>query len=264
MEKILATLGVIAALVVITFIATFGTISTGSRGVVFEYGVAKKVINEWPYFVTPFVDNVDEYNVRTQKTEVSATASSKDLQAVTANIAVNFSLVPDQLIQLISSVGNSYEATVLMPSIQESVKSATAKYTAEEMITKRESIRSDIEKALAEKVQQYGIKIDGVNVTNFEFSPEFNKAIEAKVTAEQNALAQKNKLEQVKYEAEQRITQAKAEAESIKIQAEAVQSQWGADYVKLQWIEKVGARWNGQMPTTTLSEGTSMLMQLPQ
>ena len=87
--------------------------------------------------------------------------------------------------------------------------------------------------------------VDELSIVNFDFSNSFNSAIEAKVTAEQNALAAKNKLEQVKFEAEQRITQAKGEAEAIRIQAQAIQNQGGAEYVNLKAIEK----WNGDLPT---------------
>lgn len=104
-------------------------------------------------------------------------------------------------------------------------------------------------------MQSTGIIISGMNITNLEFSPSFNTAIEAKVTAEQNALAQKNKLEQVKYEAQQTIEKAKAEAESIKIQAESVNSQGGADYVKLKAIEK----WNGVLPQYQLGNATPII-----
>jgi prohibitin 2 len=93
------------------------------------------------------------------------------------------------------------------------------------LITKRELVRSDIQVALKEKIEPYGVNIVQVNIVNFEFSNSFDASIEAKVKAEQDALAQKNKLEQVKYEAQQQIERAKAEAETIRIQAEAIQKQ---------------------------------------
>lgn len=114
---------------------------------------------------------------------------------------------------------------VVNPSVQEAVKSVTAKYTAEELITKRTLVSSEIKTILVEKLSKYGIIVGDVNMVNFNFSSDFNQAIERKVKAEQEALAEKNKLETVKYQAQQTIEQAKAEAESIKIQAEAIQSQ---------------------------------------
>lgn len=135
------------------------------------------------------------------------------------------------------------------------MKASTAKFSAEELITKRAEVKDSITQTLAERMQKVGILISNVSIIDFDFSKSFNNAIEDKVTAEQEALAQKNKLEQVKYEAEQRVAQAKAEAEAIKIQAQAVTSQGGADYVKLKWIEK----WNGVLPSTSLGEGTPMI-----
>jgi regulator of protease activity HflC (stomatin/prohibitin superfamily) len=125
-------------------------------------------------------------------------------------------------------------------------KSVVAKYSAEESITKRSEVSKDIEEALNARLQKYGITIQSFNIINFEFSKSFNDAIEAKVTAEQDALTQKNKLEQVKYESEQKIVSAEAQAKAIEIQAKAIQNQGGEEYVKLKWIEK----WNGQLPTT--------------
>jgi regulator of protease activity HflC (stomatin/prohibitin superfamily) len=124
------------------------------------------------------------------------------------------------------------------------VKASTANYTAEELITKREVVRQTIQDSLTERLKQNYVDVTGVSIVDFNFSPSFNQAIEAKVTAEQNALAAKNKLEQVKYEAEQRVEQAKGEAEAIKIQTQAIQSQGGRDYVNLKAIEK----WNGELP----------------
>jgi regulator of protease activity HflC (stomatin/prohibitin superfamily) len=79
------------------------------------------------------------------------------------------------------------------------------------------------------------------------FSESFNSAIEAKVTAEQNALKEYNQLKAVEYQAQQRVTQAKGEAEAIRIQAEAITQQGGKEYVQLQAISK----WNGVMPLVT-------------
>ncbi len=125
------------------------------------------------------------------------------------------------------------------------MKANTAKYTAEQLITKREDVRAGIIALLTDKMKPFGVTVDAVNITNFDFSPQFNTAIEAKVTAEQNALAAKNKLDQVQYEAQQRVAQADGEAKAIAIQAQAINSQGGASYVQLKAIEK----WDGKLPT---------------
>jgi regulator of protease activity HflC (stomatin/prohibitin superfamily) len=125
------------------------------------------------------------------------------------------------------TVGNNEDIkrVLIDPAIQESVKAATAKYTAEELITKRTLVREDIMTNLKNKLSIDNIDIIALNITNFKFSDTFDIAIENKVKAEQDALTQKNKLEQIKYEAQQTIESAKAQAESIRIQAQAITSQ---------------------------------------
>jgi regulator of protease activity HflC (stomatin/prohibitin superfamily) len=235
--------------------SSFGAVSAGERGVKLRFKAVVGTIDEGLYFKIPLIEKVKKMDVKVQKDEVEASAASKDLQTVSSKLAINFNLSPDHVANIYKSVGIDYKIRLIDPAVQESVKAATAKYTAEELITKRELVREDIKLALSERLKEYGIVIDQVNITNFDFSKSFNEAIEAKVTAEQSALAAKNKLEQVKFEAEQRIATAQAEAEAIRIQAAAVTSQGGKDYVSLQWIEK----WNGTLPSTVLGSAVPMI-----
>lgn len=251
------TIGVIILVVIVLagLISTFGMVPAGKRGVKTRFSAVVGTVNEGLYAKIPFIEGVHKMDVRVQKDEVEAGAASKDLQTVSSKMAINYNLSPDYVASIYKTVGTDYKVRLLDPAVQESVKAVTAKYTAEELITKRELVRDEIKTLLASKMQPYGIVIDQVNITNFDFSQSFNQAIEAKVTAEQSALAAKNKLEQVKFEAEQRITTAKGEAEAIKIQAQAIQNQGGAEYVNLKWVEK----WNGQLPSTVMGDSVPMI-----
>ncbi len=174
------------------------------------------------------------------------------MQTVNATIALNYSVRPDSTAKLYQEVGVDYKVTIIDPAIQESLKAATAKFTAEELITHREEVKEQVQTTLSERLAQNGILVEQFSIVDFKFSESFETAIEAKVTAEQNALASKNKLEQVKYEAQQKIETAKADAEAIKIQAQAVNSQGGADYVQLQFAKV----WDGHLPTTMIPGGS--------
>lgn len=236
---------VFVALMAFLILNPFVKISAGERGVVLRWGaVQDEILGEGIHWITPIAKSVKELDVKIQKEQVSASAASKDLQTVTTVLALNYHLIPDKVNRLWQNVGESYKERIIDPAIQEAVKAVTAKYTAEELVTKRSIVKDDVKAVLAERLQKEFINVDDVSIVNFDFSDQFNKAIEAKVTAEQNALAAKNKLEQVKFEADQRITQAKAEAEAIRIQAQAITQQGGRDYVDLKAIEK----WNGQLP----------------
>lgn len=239
-----------------TLMGCWTIISPGERGVVIQLGsVQDKIMTEGFNLKFPWVQKVKHLDVKTQKEEVGVSAASKDLQTVTTKIALNYHLTPDRVNKLWQLVGAEYKTRIIDPAIQEAVKASTAKFTAEELITKRQEVKEQTKLVLSDRLAREFIYVDELSIVDFDFSKSFNDAIEAKVTAEQNALAAKNKLEQVKFEAEQRITQAKGEAEAIRIQAQAITSQGGREYVNLKWVEK----WSGILPQTMLGENTPLV-----
>lgn len=240
------------------FLGSFGTIDAGYRGVRTRFGAVTGTIDSGLYFKLPLIEHVYTMNVQTQKEQVEAQAASSDLQNVSATVALNYSLMPDKAADVYKNIGVDYKSRIVDPAIQEAVKAATAKYTAEELITKRQIVRDNMRALLTARLENEHIVVTEVSIVNFDFSQSFNAAIEAKVTAEQTALAAKNKLEQVKFEAEQRVAQAKAEAEAIRIQAQAITQQGGAEYVNLKAVEK----WDGKLPQYMLGGGATPFINL--
>lgn len=239
--------------VVIVLFGCFGTVRSGEIGIKTRFSKAVGTIQPGLYFKKPFIEHVIQMDTQTQKEQVDATAASKDLQQVTATVAINFHVNPVDAITIFQTIGADYQARIIDPAIQESIKSITANYTAEELITKREGAREEILNLLTTKLQPLGVNVDALNIVDFKFSDTFNTAIEAKVTAEQNALAAQNKLVQVQAEADQTVATAKAQAQAIQIQAQAINSQGGADYVELQRIKA----WDGHACTSYCGVATS-------
>jgi len=161
---------------------------------------------------------------------------------VTSKVALNYHINPTGIDHFFQKFGNNFEPNVLDPGLQEILKAVTARYTAEEVITKREQVREDTNTLLRERFLPQGMVIDGLNIVNFHFSKVFNDAIEAKVTAEQNALAAKNKLEQVKFEAQQMVEAANGKAKAIQVEASAIAN--NPLVLQLRALEK----WNGILP----------------
>jgi len=247
------------AVVIVLFLLVFwpfGTIGAGERGVRLRFGaVAGSTIDPGLYFLIPVIERVQTIDVKTQKEEMEAAAASKDLQTVTIKAALNYNIDPAQVARLYQEVGTDYKSRIIDPAMQEGVKASTAKFTAEELITKREAVREDTKAQLKERLQVNGILVTEFNITNFNFSKVFNDAIEAKVTAEQQALAAKNKLEQIKFEAEQRIAEAKGKAEAMTVESNALRS--NPMILELRALEK----WNGILPQVT--GGATPFIALP-
>lgn len=253
--------GFIIIVAIILWFNSWFVVEPGYNGFTVTLGkVNPTVYSDWLHFKTPFITKSVKYNIQTQKLEGVADASSKDLQSVSASIVVNYKFMEKEVVNLYKNVGAERVVAekIIQPAVQEVFKSVVAKYSAEQLITDRAAVSKDIEASLNNRLENYWINIQSFNIVNFDFSKSFNDAIEAKVTAEQNALAEKNKLEKVKYESDQKIVAAEAQAKAIEIQAKAIQNQWGAEYVKLKWIEK----WNGNLPTTIAWEDTSFIMMM--
>ena len=233
----------------VAFVKTFGQI-------------ADRTYTPWFYLKKPLVDDVVFFNVQTQKAQTMVSASSKDLQTVNAEIAVNYAIDQSKVKNIFSTIGQSdiVDDRIVNPSVQEGVKAVTTKYTAEELVTKRALISTEITEDLKEKMDKYGVIVIDVNIINFAFSQWFEQAIENKVRAEQEALAEKNTLEKVKYQAQQTIETEKAKAEAIRIQAEAITSQWWAEYVKLKRVEKR----DGKLPQTQFGNASNFIVDLKQ
>jgi prohibitin 2 len=244
----LAIHGLFWIVLLVTLLTQFplGTVGAGERGIRTRFGaVTGDVLGEGLYFRMPFVEKVVKVTVRVQKEQTKADAASKDLQTVTSDVALNFRLEPNKVDDIYKELGVEYKENVIAPALQEVVKATTAKFTAEELVAKREQVAQDITVGLRDRLQKRGIVVEQFSVVNFDFSKSFNEAIENKVSAEQNAQASRNKLEQVKYEAQAEIEKAKGKAEAIRVEAQALKD--NPEVSQLRAIEK----WDGKLPTYT-------------
>lgn len=257
----------------ILLFSSFGTVPAGSRGVKTRFSAVVGTVEQGLFFKLPFIESVKKMEVKTRTINYDKNgnegdssessqlfAASKDLQDVQIAVIVNYHIDPtkvDLIYSQYSSVRN-FESNVIEPIVRETVKSLSAQYTAEELVTKRAEYADKVTSLMAARFTEKYAVMERFNVTNFEFSKSFTQSIEAKVTAEQNALAAKNKLEQVKFEAQQKIETAKAEAEAIRIQAQAIENQGGVGYVNLKAVEK----WNGQLPVQMIPNATLPFINL--
>jgi regulator of protease activity HflC (stomatin/prohibitin superfamily) len=264
LSKYLIIIGALAILAANSFVI----VDAGSVGVIKRLGAVSPIpLEEGIHFKTPFVDTIIHVNIRLTNTESTAHSSSKDLQTVKTVVSVQYSIKGPMAAKTFQTIGltGQIQNSVIQPAIEESVKSVTAKYTAEELITKREFVKTQIQQAiqsfidttLSKKDIKNGIHIANVAITDFNFSEEFNRAIELKVKAEQEALQAKN-------EKIRRVTQAeaaaaekqlaadasayaitvasKARAEAIRREAKSLKS--NPELIQLRIAEK----WDGKLP----------------
>ena len=274
--------GLIALLVIIIiaggvlFTQSLVRVPSGYRGALLTWGkVEDKILQEGLNFVMPFVQSVELMNVQVQKAESTESTATLDLQEVTTTIAVNFRLDPLAVNVIYTDLRQDYVSRVIKPNIEESIKAATSLWSAEELITRRASVKETFDEILKERLAVFDINVIAVSLTDFQFSSSFAAAIEAKVTAEQSALEAKNKLEQVRYEAQQQIIQAEAiknatiarakgDAEAAIISAnatarsiEVITAQMTPEYAQYLWL----INWDGKLPLV-VGEGQGLIIDV--
>ena len=234
--------------------SSFTVISAGHTGVQVTLGeVSPNPLTEGVHFVNP-ISRVHDVDVRLQKDQLTgASASTKDLQQVHTDIVVQYRLNASKVPQIYKDFGLNVDEKVLGPAINEAFKTVTAKYTSEELITKRQAVSDEIQSQLKGKVAPFDIDVSGISLVNFGFSADYQKAIEQKVISVQQTAKAEQDLKRIEVEARSRIAQAEGEAKAIAIQAQAIQSNGGAQYVQLQAISK----WDGKLPQYMLGSGTT-------
>lgn len=238
----------------VLFGSTF-VVGSGERGLIVSKftGTQQESYDEGIHLKIPIVHKAIKMEVRTQKYETEASSASKDLQIVSTTVALNYHIEPSEVHNIYQNIGKDYTGRVIDPSVQEVVKEVTARFNAEELITKRPEVKEAIKVGLRERLTSYHLVLDDMSIKNFDFSPEFNRAIEAKVTAEQRALEEQNKLKIVEFQAQQKVVEARGRAESIEIiNKQLLRS---PQYVEFYIVDK----WDGVMP---LALGSGSLLSI--
>jgi regulator of protease activity HflC (stomatin/prohibitin superfamily) len=250
--RILIRIGVVIGLLLLLWmLAPFAIVPAGYRGVLTTFGKpSETVYSEGIHFRVPLAQKMNLVSVAILKGEGDGDAASKDLQTVHTKVAINYHVRPEAVVSVFRDLGNQPGERIIVPSVQEAVKAVTARYTAEELVSKRATVRDDIVIALKERMSRHGLVVDEFSIVNFNFSKTFNEAIEAKTTAEQLKMKAERDLQRIEVEARQRIARAKAEAEALALQRQQVTP----ELLRLRETENEARaieKWDGKLPTTT-------------
>lgn len=250
-KSILGIGGVIVAIIFFFSINPFVQIGAGERGVVMNWGrVQNQILSEGLHLRVPFMQSVQKVSVRVQKSDVKTSGASKDLQDVGLELVVNWRINTDKVNRVYQLIGDEQAVldNIILPAVSEMAKAASAKKTAEEIITKRQELKQDIDNLLVSRLANYGIILSDVSIIDIRFSDEFNRAIEAKQVAEQEAKQAIFKAEQAKNDAIARVNMAEGQAKAQQLQQQALT----AELLQKMAIDKWDGRFPTYMGTTTM------------
>lgn len=277
MKKLILA-GVALAILVVLAFSSVATVPVGSTGILLTMGkVEDSALTEGLHFKLPFVQRIISMDNRVKKLELSTEAFSKDIQTVSATLAVNYRLQPEKTFSIYKTTGLAYESNLIVPATHEVLKSVCAQYTAEELISKRAESSDMMRDELDAKLSGMGISVTDFNIIDFDFSDEFISAVESKQVAEQlkkkAATENETAIAQAEREKQVAIKQSEAQAESVRIaaqaEADAVKLAADAEAYRLQKINEqltektiqntLAERWDGKLPGVVGSGVTGIL-----
>lgn len=270
--KIIAVV-IVIILVVSAALGSFVVIPAGHTGVTVTFGkVSEQVLQEGIHFKVPFAQEIVQIDNRIVKLEVSTEAFSKDLQTVSTVLAVNYRIAKNMSYSIYKEVGAAFEEVLVTPAVNEALKAVVAQYTASDLVSSRSEVSVRLDSELNEKLNARGIYVEDLNIIDWDFSPEYIAAVEAKQVAEQTLIKTKTEQEQqiviaeaeaqkqviaAEAEAKSALITAEAEAERIKIEAEA---QAEANRILAASVTKelidyeTVVNWDGKLPSVVLGE----------
>lgn len=254
---------IIAGALVVLFLVLAGSCSMvsvvepGHRGVKAVWGkVEDAPLTEGIYFNSPIMTSIVQMDIRTQKWSGETTVYTKDVQQASVKYTYNVSLQGDKAAEIYRTVGKRYEETLIPQVVEGGLKNSFGKWEAVDVIANREKLRSEVQLFLKENLAARGVIVERFDITNIDYSNEFENAVEAKVVAIQQAEEQKNKTVQVEEVAKQKVISAEAEARAMKIKSDAL-----SQNQNLVAYEAV-AKWKGEVPAV-LNINSGSLLNIP-
>ena len=221
----------------------FAMVGPGERGIKIRLGeVQSESYGEGLHIIFPFIQKFKTMDVKTQRNTLTTAVYTKDIQQAKITYVINYNVQPDKVNKLFQEVGMDYVSTILTPVVEGTIKDIIGKWNAQDLIANREKATGDILMKLQTSLKDNYINVTDFQMTEINYSDVFEKAIESKVTAEQEALKAKNKTVQVEEEAKQKVIAAEAEAKSMAIRARALSQ--NKSLVEYEAVQK----WDGKMP----------------
>lgn len=260
--KIIAgVIGSIAVLIALFILWPFASVPAGNVGVMTTFGApTASVYDPGIHFCMPISQSMHNVYIGVFKAESDVAGSSKDLQQVDMKVSVNFNILPAAAVGIYSNLGGDPWTQVMDPAVHDIVKAVAARYEATDLIQKRDQVSQEVRESLLTRFKNIGVNVSAVNIVNFQFSKQFNDAIEAKITAQQNAFRVENEIVQTKWEAQKRVVESEAALRVAENNAKANELMGKSLEANPALIEKMKVeRWDGHYPTYMMGGALPMI-----
>ena len=251
-QRISAGLACIAILFAVVAPLGLGRVQPGARGVVLRFGAPTgRIAGEGLYYVIPFAERVVQVNTQINTVHFDrAQATTRDLEPVYADLAASFHVEPSRVVEVYTSLRNDYAARVLAPAIEDAWKATAARYTANDLIAHRSETQRDFAEGVRARVQPFGLALDALATTRFNFSYSYAYAAQQKVASVQRTLEAQQDLQRIRFESQQNLIRARSEIEALNLRRNVPM----ADLIRLRQLDlqrRAIDKWDGKLPAAT-------------
>jgi len=248
--SIVLALGVL--LVAAIWPAGLGRVQPGARGVVLRFGAPTgRVAGEGLYYVVPLVERVVQVNTQVNTVHFDrAQATTRDLEPVYADLDVSFHVEPERVIGIYTLLRNNYAQRIVRPAVQDAWKATAANYGTSDLVARRGAVQSDFESGIRERLAKFGLALDALSTTRFNFAYAYSQAAQAKVASVQRTLEAEQELQRIRFESQQSVIRAKSEVQALKLQRNIPLAQ----LIRMREIDlqrRAIEKWDGHLPATT-------------
>jgi prohibitin 2 len=260
---------VIAILIMMLVSCGVEVVETGHRGVKTQFGrVVSESLPEGLYFYMPFVSNIHVMDTRVLKWAEKTQAYTRDVQQADVEFVLTYRLDPKRAHMVFQEVGRDWSEKLVGQVIYEEIKREFGQHEAVNLIANRDEAARSIEKTARVTLAARDVMVNGLQITNIDYTNKFEHSVEAKVVAQQKAIEEQNRTVQIQELAKQKVETAKGQAESItvvaKAQAESIEMRGRAIDAHPRLIEyQTILEWDGILPRYNMGNAIP-LIQLPE
>ena len=262
------------------FFSSVYTVNEGHIGIVKRFSEAKEQVNPGLHFKVPFIDSVEEIEVRTRKNEEKMASSTKEQMPVTIVVSVNWTVDKTAALELYKQYGGltQFENRILDPRFRSATKDVIPRYDAEKLIQDRASAIQEIELNFIEEMKDFPVTVDNIQIENIQLPAKYLTSIETKQTEKNLADAEKHRLARQNLEAQRDVNTAKAKADGIRLvaiaEAESIRIKGLAEAEAITAKAKAlgnnplivklteAQNWDGKLPSTILGSSNMPILDM--
>lgn len=219
-------IGLLSVFIIITCFNCCSVVQQRERGVLYQFGVAKQIVEPGLTFKAPFIQKVKKYSIAPRTYEVTFPvgangAITKDMQTVGTTVNVKYSFDETKIMDVATRYGDSVVESAMKSNIIASVKEVVGTYSIYELVEKQPEVTSKVASAMLERMSEYPIKISQTTITNWDWSDDFDRQIKETANRAQAVKIAEQEANIAEAQAQKKVKEAEANRQAAELDAQA-------------------------------------------